>query len=275
MVATGANVSAIKEKEESVSTPEYFVRFTRVERLEHLGVMVLFTILVVTGLPQKFYQASWATWVIVILGGIDPVRWIHRFCGVLFALLGAWHLGRAILQMIRDRAIPRILPRTKDFRDVIMTLRYYLGLSEEQARFDRFDFRQKFEYLGLVLGSLVMIATGFILMYPVVITGFVPGIVIPAAKTAHSYEAFMAFLVIIIWHMYGAHFSPEIFPGDTSIFTGKISRERFEKEHPLEYERTVTRIETVPSDLRTERDTESAQSRADAGGTEEETRISG
>jgi hypothetical protein len=49
----------------------------------------------------------------------------------------------------------------------------------------------------------------------------------------------MAFLVIIIWHFFNAHFSPEAFPFDSSIFTGKMSRERMEKEHPLEYERML------------------------------------
>jgi hypothetical protein len=37
--------------------------------------------------------------------------------------------------------------------------------------------------------------------------------------------------------MYGAHFNPDVFPFDSSIFTGKISRERMEKEHPLELAR--------------------------------------
>ncbi|MFI5323980.1 MAG: hypothetical protein ACHQ6U_10705, partial [Thermodesulfobacteriota bacterium] len=47
-------------------------------------------------------------------------------------------------------------------------------------------------------------------------------------------EALLAFLVIVIWHIYNAIFSPEVFPLDTSIFTGKISRERMLHEHPLE-----------------------------------------
>jgi hypothetical protein len=37
-----------------------------------------------------------------------------------------------------------------------------------------------------------------------------------------------------------------VFPFDTSIFTGKISEERMEKEHPLEYERLIEK-EIEPS----------------------------
>ena len=49
--------------------------------------------------------------------------------------------------------------------------------------------------------------------------------------------AMLALLVIVIWHIYNAIFSPEVFPLDTAIFTGKISRERMVHEHPIELAR--------------------------------------
>ncbi|HEY6910792.1 MAG TPA: cytochrome C, partial [Myxococcales bacterium] len=104
-------------------------------------------------------------------------------------------------------------------------------------RFDRYDYRQKFEYWGMVAGSLIMTFTGFILFWPALVASVLPGQLIPAAKVMHSYEGLMAFLVVIVWHLYNAHLSPDVFPFDTSIFTGKISRERMEHEHPLELER--------------------------------------
>ncbi len=84
-----------------------------------------------------------------------------------------------------------------------------------------------------------MIVTGLMLYFPILTTSYLPGEIIPAAQMAHSNEGLLAFLVVITWHIYNAHFSPDVFPFDLTIFTGKISVERMEKEHPLEYSRMV------------------------------------
>ncbi len=65
-----------------------------------------------------------------------------------------------------------------------------------------------------------------------------PGEIIPAAKVLHTNEALVVFLIIAIWHIYNAIFSPEVFPLDTSIFTGYISKERMLREHSEELEET-------------------------------------
>ena len=103
---------------------------------------------------------------------------------------------------------------------------------DEQARFDKFDYRQKFEYWGLVLGSVLVVSTGLVLLYPVEVTQVLPGSVVPVAMVAHSNEGLLAFLTIITWHIYNAHLAPEVFPFNKTIFTGRISEERLRHEHP-------------------------------------------
>ncbi len=216
------------------------VRFSVRQRLEHVTIMVLFLVLALTGFPQKFFEAGWAVSIVTLLGGIDTVRWLHRMAGIVLAALAILHLVVSVV-LAATRGSWAIVPVRADFTDAVQTLRYYLGASDEHPRFDRYDYRQKFEYWGLVLGGLLMIVTGFILYLPVLVTRVLPAELIPAAKVAHSNEGLLAFLVVITWHVYNAHLSPDVFPFDTSIFTGRISRKRLEHEHPLEAARLARR----------------------------------
>jgi formate dehydrogenase subunit gamma len=220
------------------------VRFTARQRVEHVSVMLLFTVLVITGMPQKYFEADLSAAVVHALGGVAATRLVHRVAGVLFSATLVLHLAVAAWQISR-RELGKLamVPGLQDYRDAIATLRWYLGLSKEKALFDRYDYRQKFEYWGMVAGSLIMVFTGFALLFPAAVAGLAPGQLIPAARLAHSQEGLMAFLVVIVWHVYNAHLNPDVFPFDRSIFTGRISRHRMLEEHPLE----LARIEGRPA----------------------------
>jgi formate dehydrogenase subunit gamma len=215
---------------------EYVIRFSWWDRLQHALVIVIFLLLIATGLPQKWPYADLSRLMIAQMGGIFAVRWIHRAAGIAFALLAVAHLATVIAGLVTRRLKPSLLLTRNDFRDAIDNLRYYLGRVEQPPRFERFDYRQKFEYWGIIFGSTIMIMSGFILYFPIDFARVFPADLIPAAKVMHSYEALLALLIILVWHMYGALLSPDVFPFDSSIFTGKISKERLKHEHPLEYE---------------------------------------
>ena len=217
----------------------YFVRFTPAQRLQHAGAMVLFIVLCVTGLPQKYYESGWAVPLLNVMGGIDGARWLHRAAGLVFSGMLVLHIGILLLGLARGTMPLSMAPHRKDITDALTTLRYYSGLGDKQARFDRFDYKQKFEYWGMLLGSLVVVVTGLVLLYPIEITRWLPGSLIPVAVVAHSSEGLLAFLTIITWHIFNACLTPEVFPVDTTIFSGRISEERLRHEHPLEYERVL------------------------------------
>lgn len=215
---------------------EYVVRFSPWARFQHAAIIVLFGMLLVTGMPQKWPAASVSVWVVDAMGGIFAARWLHRVVGIVFSVLVVAHLAVAISGLLSGRMKGTMLLGQKDFRDAINNLRYYAGYADTPPLFGRFDYRQKFEYWGLIFGSLVMVATGFILYFPIAVAGVLPAELIPAAKVMHSYEALFAFLIVLVWHIAGAHLAPEAFPIDTSIFTGKIRKDKLRHEHRLEYD---------------------------------------
>jgi formate dehydrogenase subunit gamma len=219
-----------------VKASESVVRFSPWARFQHAAVIVLFVVLLVTGLPQKWPHNDVSRWLIDAMGGIFATRWLHRVAGILFAIFAVAHIGVVVAGIATRRMQPTMLLTRQDFRDTLENLRYYLGRRSEAPKFGRYDYKQKFEYWGLLFGSVIMVVSGFILYFPVAVSRILPAELIPAAKVMHSNEAMLALLIILVWHLYGAHLAPEVFPFDTSIFTGKISKERLAHEHALEYE---------------------------------------
>ncbi len=220
---------------DTVPGEERIRRFSPIRIIEHWMHVLLFTTLVCTGLAQRFSTAAASEWFILRLGGIDAVRIIHRTAGVLFTLAVLTHLAAAIVGVVFRKWQPAMIITKQDFLDAVRTVRYYLGLAEAPAAQGRYTYKQKFEYWAIVTGALIMMASGFVLWFPVWTTAILPGEVIPAAKVLHANEALVVFLIVALWHIYNAIFSPEVFPFDTSILTGYLSRERMLREHPLEY----------------------------------------
>src|SRR5512147_24766 len=213
-------------------------RFSPARIIEHWAHVLFFCVLVCTGLTQRFYSLDISQWIILHLGGIDVVRLIHRFAGVVFSIGVCAHMTVAAVGVVYKKWQPSMIIIKKDFTDVVHNVRYYLGMENSPIRGGRYTYKQKFEYWGILTGVLLMMVTGIVLWFPAMVTKIMPGEIIPAAKVLHANEALVVFLIIAIWHIYNAIFSPEVFPLDTSIFTGYISRERQLDEHPVEFVET-------------------------------------
>ena len=96
--------------------PEQYKRFAPVQRMEHVILLVTFTGLALTGLPQKYAAEDWAKALIQFLGGIESIRIIHHFLATLLMAEAIFHggvisyklfvLGRraTMIPGIRDRA---------------------------------------------------------------------------------------------------------------------------------------------------------------------------
>lgn len=207
-----------------------YTRFELSQRIEHILLIVSFMTLVITGLPQKFASAGISQGMITAMGGIEVVRVIHRIAAVMFILETVYHLFVVFYKVFVTRVSPSMLPGIKDARDIWQTIAYNLGFSKVKPQMGRYTFDEKMEYWFLIWGSLVMVITGFMLWNPIATARILPGQFIPAAKSAHGWEALLAFLAILLWHTYNVH----IRTFNKSIFTGKLTRQEMAHEHPLE-----------------------------------------
>ncbi len=214
-----------------------YTRFSLFARAEHLLIVISFTMLCLTGLPQKFFDAPGSAAIVALFGGIESIRIVHRVFAIIFVAESAVHVLRVAYLFFAGRPPLAMVPTLRDVQDFWLNMLYYVGKRPNPPDYGRFDYKQKFEYWGIVWGAALMIITGLIMMFPIQATAVLPGEFVPASRIAHGGEALMAFLVIVIWHMYNAHLSPHTFPFDPAIFTGTISEHRMEAEHPRELQR--------------------------------------
>ena len=204
-----------------------YPRFVPAQRIEHALLILSFTALCVTGLPQKFAGNAVAEWMIQVMGGIELVRTIHHLSAILFILEGIYHFVVVAHKVLVQRVELSLLPGARDIVDAIDVLRHNLGLTKEHPKMPRYNFAEKAEYWAMMWGGIVMALTGFMLWNPIFVSKLLPGEVIPAAKAAHGGEAVLAALAIIVWHFYNAHLKTF----NKSMFTGKMTAHQMTEEH--------------------------------------------
>ena len=210
-----------------------YQRFRVGAQIEHIILLTSFTVLALTGLPQRYAQTEFAQNMIHFMGGIETVRTVHRYAAFILVIGSFYHLMTSAYRMYVRRERNRILPDMKDARDLVGFVKYNIGKQEEPPKMRKFNFGEKLEYWAVVWGTAMMAVTGVILWNPIATTNILPGQFIPASKAAHSYEALLAVLSILIWHLYNVavkHWNP-------SMWTGKLPRHQMEEEHALELER--------------------------------------
>jgi cytochrome b subunit of formate dehydrogenase len=207
-----------------------YMRFPLARRIEHWVMMLSFTLLGMTGLPQRFPDAGLSKAILGILGGIESLRTIHHVAAIVMMFGTAWHIlvmGYSVF-VLRDQM--SMLPTLQDAKDGLQALLYNIGYAKTYPQMGRYTFEEKMEYWAFVWGAVVMGATGFLMWNPITATQYLPGELVPAAKAAHGGEAVLAVLAIIIWHMYGVH----IKRFNKAMFNGKMTEEDMLHEHPLE-----------------------------------------
>jgi formate dehydrogenase gamma subunit len=208
------------------------------ERLQHGSLAISFIVLVITGFMLRYPESWWVLAVRRVRPRVFDLRSpTHRVAAVVMVAASLYHVAYLAFAR-RGRDLLRDLWwRRKDLSDAVGTLKYNLGISGERPRYDRFSYIEKSEYWALVWGTLVMAVTGFVMWFDNTFIGLLSKLGYDVSRTIHFYEAWLATLAILVWHIYFVVFNPDAYPMNMAWLTGKLSEKEMEEEHPLELAR--------------------------------------
>ena len=138
------------------------------------------------------------------------------------------------LHILKPPWVKDLFPITKDLADVGCAGRYLLGLSKGKPLIGRFGYAEKVEYWAVVWGTVIMGVTGFMIWFKMDVTQWLPRWAVDVALTIHYYEAILACLAILVWHLYHVMFDPDVYPLNPSCWDGRVSEHWQQEEHPLD-----------------------------------------
>jgi cytochrome b subunit of formate dehydrogenase len=246
-------------KTKTQTDDECFTRFVPFERFLHFLVVSSFLLLVITGMPLKFYYTGWAKSLFQLIGGAETARTLHRFGAVVTFMYFTLHVASLIGKTWKGKAKLRspetgklevkrlwpllfgpdsMMPTWKDWTDFVAHNKWFFGKGEK-PQFDRWTYWEKFDYFAVFWGVAIIGSSGLIMWFPEFFTRFLPGWVINIALIIHSDEALLAAGFIFSIHFFNTHFRIEKFPMDTVIFSGRISKSEMLHERRRWYDRLV------------------------------------
>jgi cytochrome b subunit of formate dehydrogenase len=211
---------------------------------QHMLLTVSFIALVISGFALRFEESWPARFFFGWEGGFELRGVIHRIAAVVFMGTVVWH-GIFLASNRGRRFLRDMMPLPADFKFFLEKILYNLGRRQEEPQFGRFSYVEKAEYWALVWGTAVMIGTGIMLWFDNWIIQFLPKGILDVALVIHYWEAWLATLAILVWHMYSVVFNPHVYPMNPSWLTGYMPEEMYRQEHPGYVEEAKRRTKEI------------------------------
>ncbi|MBN2773639.1 MAG: cytochrome b/b6 domain-containing protein [Prolixibacteraceae bacterium] len=240
------SLSAMLKKKKHKSTDgggKYIRRFTKIQRITHIFIIVSFIFLALTGMMLKFAHTEWAKVLSRTIGGVYTAGILHRIAAVITFGYFFFHLynltkikkqnGLSFKTFIFGK--DSLMFNRQDLRDFWASIKWFVGLGP-RPNYGRWTYWEKFDYMAVFWGVVVIGSSGLVLWFPEFFTNILPGWSINVAQIIHSDEALLAVGFIFTIHFFNTHLRPEAFPMDTVIFTGHIPLDEFKEDRPREYE---------------------------------------
>jgi cytochrome b subunit of formate dehydrogenase len=230
--------------------PATFQRWNNQQKYQHIGLFVSMFGLIISGLAIKFYSAAWAeAWMSLI--GFHNNLILHKTSATLLILVSIWHLIYLLVTWAKEKSNPlswAMIPMPSDVRDAYHHMLYLLNIRKEPPQYGRYTYLEKFEYLSIFWGMVVMGGTGLSLWFPEVAGGYVQRTILDVFRVVHGNEAVVACIALLYGHFFTVHFNPAVFPSSPVWYSGNIPLEHMMEEHPVEYQKMVEAGRIQPGD---------------------------
>jgi cytochrome b subunit of formate dehydrogenase len=212
-------------------------RFTPLQRLFHLLLMLAFLSQAASGLSRMYSQTAWGHNLGLLFGGYDAARSVHIYVGIIMICGMAVH-ALYMLFKIKWRGFPgslfgpdSLLPRPADIKQFFQHIGWFFGFGQP-PEFDRWGYWEKFDYWAVFWGITIIGVTGLIMAFPYVSTRYMPGWGLNVAFWIHRIEAILAMGHLFIIHFFIAHLRRHNFPMDHTMFEGSADLEAARHERP-------------------------------------------
>jgi cytochrome b subunit of formate dehydrogenase len=208
-------------------------RMTRELRWQHGLVMLSFTVLVYTGFALTYPESWWASPLLRWETQLGLRGLLHRISASVMLIALGWHLARlAASRRMRARFASMRWSR-RDLGQLWSALSYYLGRRPTPPhQGEKFGYVEKAEYWAFMWGSTIMAISGLALWFENLSLQYLPKWVTDVATVIHFYEAVLATLSILVWHLYWVIFDPDVYPMDTSWWSGRSPAARVLERRP-------------------------------------------
>ncbi len=212
------------------------VRWDRNQIVQHLFLVISFSTLVLSGFAL-YLPAAWADKLGAIGRPLFDLRGqVHRVAALVMIGGSLYHMYWLAFTKRGRREFVELLPDVlHDGKDLVGNFAWFLGFRDAPPPGRRYTYREKLEYWALVWGTIVMVVSGVVLWT----ASNWPALVVELSQLVHGYEALLAFAAILLWHMFGVHLKPGIFPMNRTWIDGGMPIHAMKEEHRDEYDEVI------------------------------------
>jgi formate dehydrogenase subunit gamma len=211
---------AVARHTEDVVVGDRIVRHSLASRAMHWTVGTSFILCLLSGMP------IWTPifgWMAPLFGGLQVCRWLHPFLGVLFSVSLLWMAASWWSQMVMSA-------RDREWLSPSYFAKY-MRFQSTDPETGKYNGGQKALFWMALLGGAALLLSGLVLWFP----SAMPQVLRELSWIIHD-VAFIAFILLIIGHVYLAIAEPGTFE---SQLDGTVSKPWAKLHHPRWY-RDVT-----------------------------------